>query len=220
MNKIEIGRGMHNSLRRGLFLLLFSICFSSHSQFHHGLDLGLNLTSPDLMVDESIESGSSIGFSIGYVAERDFSENLYFRFGVNYVQRAVDAEGLRGFVVSDEKWGIDGIEIPLNLGYYLNWNNRNYQFFLDAGLNLGYNTRAFIQNEDETIRLEIGSDGEISRTTIGANVGAGLLIKSKFKVRLNYYNSLTNIVNTDGNTWKNKTFSLSLNYFLKEKFDE
>jgi hypothetical protein len=211
---------MLNSLHGGLFLLFFSICFSSHSQFHHGLDLGLNLTSADLLVEESFESGSSVGFSIGYVAERDFSENLFLRFGVSYVQREFQSEGLRGFVETDEKWGVDGIEIPLNLGYYLNWNNRNYQFFLDAGLNLGYNTRAYVQNDEETIRLEIGSDGEISRTAIGANIGAGLLIKSKLKIRLNYYNSLTNIANADGNTWKNKTFSLSINYFLKEKFDE
>jgi len=215
-----MGTSAHNSPFRSIFLLFLLLSFSSHSQFHHGLDLGINLTSADLIFEESLESGSALGFSIGYVAERDFSENLYLRFGVNYVQRTFNAEGLRGFVEIDEKWGIDGIEIPINMGYYLNWNNRNYQFFLDAGLNLGYNTRTFIQSEEETIRLEMGSDGEISRTAIGANIGAGLLIKSKLKVRLNYYNSLTNLANAEENTWKNRTFSLSLNYFLKEKFDD
>lgn len=215
-----MGSSASNSPFTGVFLLFLLISISSHSQFHHGLDLGLNLTSADLMVEESIESGSALGFSIGYVAERDFSENLYLRFGVNYVQRTFNAEGLTGFVVTDEKWGVDGIEIPINMGYYLNWNNRNYQFFIDAGLNLGLNTRAYLQNDDETIRLEIGSDGEISRSSVGANIGAGLLIKSKLKVRLNYYNSLTNLALTDGETWKNKTFSLSINYFLKEKFDD
>jgi len=215
-----MGTSTHNSPFRSIFVLFLLLSFSSHSQFHHGLDLGINLTSSDLMFEESFESGSALAFSIGYVAERDFSENLYLRFGVNYVQRTFNAEGLRGFVEIDEKWGIDGIEIPINMGYYLNWNNRNYQFFLDAGLNLGYNTRAFIQSEEETIRLEMGSDGEISRTAIGANIGAGLLIKSKLKVRLNYYNGLTNLANAEENTWKNKTFTLSLNYFLKEKFDD
>ncbi len=215
-----MGTSAHNSPFRSIFLLFLLLSFSSHSQFHHGLDLGINLTSADLIFEESLESGSALGFSIGYVAERDFSENLYLRFGVNYVQRTFNAEGLRGFVEIDEKWGVDGIEIPINMGYYLNWNNRNYQFFLDAGLNLGYNTRAFIQSEEETIRLEMGSDGEISRTAIGANIGAGLLIKSKLKVRLNYYNGFTNLANAEENTWKNRTFSLSLNYFLKEKFDD
>jgi hypothetical protein len=215
-----MGTSTHNSPFRSIFLLFLLLSFSSHSQFHHGLDLGINLTSADLIFEESLESGSALGFSIGYVAERDFSENLYLRFGVNYVQRTFNAEGLRGFVEIDEKWGVDGIEIPINMGYYLNWNNRNYQFFLDAGLNLGYNTRAFIQSEEETIRLEMGSDGEISRTAIGANIGAGLLIKSKLKVRLNYYNGFTNLANAEENTWKNRTFSLSLNYFLKEKFDD
>ena len=186
-----MGTSAHNSPFRSIFLLFLLLSFSSHSQFHHGLDLGINLTSADLIFEESLESGNALGFSIGYVAERDFSENLYLRFGVNYVQRTFNAEGLRGFVEIDEKWGIDGIEIPINMGYYLNWNNRNYQFFLDAGLNLGYNTRTFIQSEEETIRLEMGSEGEISRTAIGANIGAGLLIKSKLKVRSVSYTHLT-----------------------------
>ena len=88
---------------------------------------------------------------------------------------------------------------------------------MDAGINFGYNNRATIKNNEETIRLDIGSDADINRMTIGANAGVGLLIKKRVKVRLNYYNSLSNIINTEGNVWKNKTFGLSLNYFLREK---
>ena len=86
-------------------------------------------------------------------------------------------------------------------------------------MNLGYNSRAFTKTEDETIRLDIGGDSDISRITIGANAGAGLLIKRRIKVRLNYYTSLTDIVTNEEDTWKNKTFGLSLNYFFKEKLD-
>ncbi len=215
-----MGAIIKNSLIKVLLLLFFFfVCHNSQSQFHHGLEFGVNLTNADFMIDESAEPSSSVGFLIGYVAERDFSDNLYIRFGANYNRREFNAINRRGINTSDETWGIDVIEVPINLGYYLNWNNRNYQFFVDAGMNLGYNSRAFTKNDEETIRLDIGGDSDINRITIGANVGAGLLIKRRFKIRLNYYNSLTNIVNTEENTWKNKTFGLSLNYFFKEKLD-
>ncbi len=214
-----MGATIQKSLLKALFLLLFIVSHNSQSQFHHGLELGLNMTNPDFRINDSAEPSSSLGFFVGYVAERDFSDNLYIRFGANYNSREFNAISRRGVNTSDEKWGIAVIEVPINLGYYLNYNNRNYQFFVDAGVNLGYNSRAFVKNEEETIRLDIGGDGDINRITIGANAGVGILIKRRIKVRLNYYTSLSDIVNTEENTWKNKTFGLSLNYFFKEKLD-
>lgn len=214
-----MGAIFQNSLFKVLFLLCFIVSYNSQSQFHHGLELGVNMTNADFMINDSAEPSSSFGYFIGYVAERDFSDNLYIRFGANYNRREFNAISRRGINTTDETWGVDVIEVPINLGYYLNWNNRNYQFFVDAGLNLGYNSRAFVKNEEETIRLDIGGDSDINRITIGANVGGGLLIKKRFKIRLNYYTSLTNIVSTEEDTWKNKTFGLSLNYFFKEKLD-
>ncbi len=214
-----MGTIIQNSLIKVLFFLCFFVCHNSQSQFHHGLELGLNMTNPDFRINDSAEPSSSLGFFVGYVAERDFSDNLYIRFGANYNRREFNAISRRGVNTSDEKWGITVIEVPVNLGYYLNYNNRNYQFFVDAGVNLGYNSRAFVKNEEETIRLDIGGDGDINRITIGGNAGVGLLIKRRIKVRLNYYTSLSDIVNTEENTWKNKTFGLSLNYFFKEKLD-
>lgn len=215
-----MGAANKNSLFKGLFFILFFVSHISQSQFHHGLELGVNVTNPNFMVNESAEPSSGFGFFIGYVGERDFSDNLYVRLGVNYNRREFNAISRRGINTSENKWGIDLIEVPINLGYYLNLNNRNFQFFVDAGINLEYNSRAFTKNDEETILLDIGGDGEIERITIGANASAGLLFKKRIKVRLNYYNSLSNIVNTEGNTWKNKTLGLSLNYFFKEKLDE
>ena len=159
MNAIEHGSN-HSKLTHltiGFFLLLIFVCAMIRmAQFHHGLELGMNMTNADFRIDESAEPSNSFGFLIGYVAERDFSDNLYIRFGANYNRREFNAISRRGINTSNEKWGIDVIEVPINLGYYLNWNNRNYQFFVDAGMNLGYNSRAFAKTEDETIRLDIG----------------------------------------------------------------
>ncbi len=212
-----MGSTTKNAFTKGIFFLLLFIPYISHSQFYHGLELGVNMTNADFVVNESAEPSSAVGFFLGYLAERDLSDNLYVRLGFNFNRRQFNAISRRGINTTDEKWGIDAIEIPVNLGYYVNWNRRNFQFFVDAGINLGYNSRVTIKNDEETIRLDIGGDADIKRITLGANAGVGLLIKKRVKVRLNYYNSLTNIMNTEGNIWKNKTLGISLNYFLREK---
>ncbi len=206
-----------NLLTKGIFFLLLFVSYSSYSQFYHGIEFGVNMNNADFTVNESVEPSSAFGFHLGYFAERDLSDNLYVRLGFNFNRREFNAIGRRGFNTTEEKWGIDAIEIPINLGYYVNWNNRNFQFFVDAGINLGYNNRATVKNDEETIRLDIGGEADVSRIAIGANASVGLLLKKRIKIRLNYYNSLTNIINTEGDTWKNKTFGLSLNYLLREK---
>ncbi len=207
--------------KKSLFILflpfLFFVHAVSHSQFYHGVEVGVNMTNADFKVNESAEPSNALGFYLGYMAERELTDNLYVRLGVNFNRREFKAISRRGINTSNEKWGIDNIEIPVNLGYYLNWNNRNFQFFVDAGVNLGFNNRAITKNDKETIRLDIGSDSDIKRMAFGANASFGLLIKKRMKVRLNYYNSLSNIMNSEGNTWKNKTLGISLSYFLREK---
>lgn len=215
-----MGATFKTSLHKGFFFLILFISLISQSQFHNGLELGVNMTNPNFSVNDSAEPSSGFGFSLGYVGERDFSENLFIRVGVNYVRREFNAISRLGINTSEETWGIDAVEVPINLGYYLNWNNRNFQFFVDAGINLEYNGRVFIKNDAETILLDIGNDAEINRLTFGANAGVGLLFKKRVKVRLNYYNSLSNIVNIEGGIWKNRSLGLSLNYFFKEKLEE
>ncbi len=215
-----MGASIKKSLQKILFFLIFIVSHISQSQFHNGLELGLNITNPNFMIAESVEPSSGFGFSLGYVGERDLSDNLYIRLGINYTRREFNTISRRGINTSEEEWGIDVFEVPINLGYYLNWNNRNFQFFLDAGINLEYNGRVFIKNDEETILLDIGSDAEIKRITFGANAGVGILFKKRIKVRLNYYNGLGDIANTEEGIWKNRTLGLSLNYFFKEKLEE
>jgi len=205
-------------IKKGIFFfLILFIAKSSYAQFYHGLEFGTNYNNADFIIGESVEPSGAVGFLFGYLAERDLSDNLFFRIGINYNKRQFEAINRRGINTTDEKWTVDVIEVPINLGYYLNRNQRNFQFFVDAGVNLGYNNRVAVKNDVETIRLDIGSDAEIKQIAIGANISTGLLIKKRVKIRLNYYHGLSNIVNNENDSWKNKTFSLSLNYFLKER---
>ncbi len=205
-------------LRNGI--IIFAFLFTSHfsfSQFYHGLELGVHSNNADFMVGESVDPSSKMGYFLGYIAERDLSDQFFVRLGINFNRREFDAIARRGINTSNEKWGVDVIEIPIGLGYYLNWNRRNFQFFVDAGVNIGFNTRAITENEQETIRLDIGSDADVKGLSFGGTVGAGVLLKKRVKLRLSYYNSLSSIVNTEGDTWKNKTIGFSINYFLKER---
>ncbi len=205
-------------LRKGIFFFsIFFITTSSYGQFYHGIELGSGITNADFMLDTSREPSSAFGFSLGYAAERDLSESVYMKVAVLVTKRSFNANNIRGINTTQEKWGVNVIEIPLNLGYYLNFNNRNFQFFVEGGLNIDYNMRAFVKNDNETITLDIGGEGSVNRISTGVNVGAGLLFSKRIKVRLQYYNGLTNILNTDDDQWKNKAFGISLNYFLKKR---
>ena len=208
-----MGSTTKNFLKKGVFFFLFLVSHLLYSQFYHGIEVGINMNNADFKVGESAEPSNALGFYFGYIAERELSDNLYVRLGINFNRRELKVINRRGINTSKEKWGIDAIEIPINLGYYVNWNNRNLQFFVDGGFTIGYNNRAINKNKEETIRLDIGGDTEIKRMAIGANAGIGVLIKKRIKARLNYYRSLSNIINTKENTWKNKTFGLSIYYF-------
>ena len=203
--------------KSALFLFILFITKSSFAQFYHGLEIGGNLNNANFILGESSATGTGFGFNLGYMAERDLSENLYMRFAFLVNTRSIETINRRGINTSSEKWGLNVIEIPLNLGYYLNLNHRNFQFFVDAGLNIDYHIRAYTKNDTETITHDLGAENDIKRSAIGANLGVGLLLKKRFKVRLNYYNTLTNITSAEGSEWKNKTIGISINYFLKKR---
>ena len=206
------------AIKKGIyFLLILFISNSSYGQFYQGLEAGAYPTNASFMSGESSEPSSTFGFSVGYIAERDLSENLYVKVAILANKRGFNAVNKRGINTTDEKWRLNVIEIQINLGYYLNWNNRNRQIFLEGGLTFDYNGRAFIKNDTETITLDIGSEASVKRISTGVNIGAGLLFSKRIKVRLNYYHGLSNVLITEGDEWKNRGFGISCNYFLKKR---
>lgn len=212
-----MGEQSTNALFKTFFLFLFFISAGVYGQFYHGLDVGINSTQTEFMVGESVEPSRGTGFHVGYMFERELSDRVFLRLGLNFNRRAFKAIKRSGINTSNEKWAIDVIEVPVNLGYYINFNRRNFQFFVDAGFNAGFNNRAIFKNDTETVFLDIGGDADVKRLSFGANASVGLLIKKRVKFRVNYYHGLTNIVNTDNDTWKNRTIGVSVNYFLREK---
>ncbi len=205
-------------IKKGIFFFsILLVTESSYGQFYHGIEIGSSVTNADFMFDTSREPSSDFGYSLGYAAERNLSESVYIKVAVLASKRSFNASNIRGINTTEEKWGLNVIEIPINLGYYLNFNNRNFQVFIEGGLNIDYNMRASIENDNETITLDIGSEASVNRISTGVNIGAGLLFSKRIKVRLLYYKGLTNVFNTESDEWKNKAFGISLNYFLKKR---
>ena len=64
-------------LFKGILLLGFLfISHTTYGQFYHGIEIGLHRNNADFMVGETAEPSALTGFFIGYVAERDLSDNL------------------------------------------------------------------------------------------------------------------------------------------------
>ncbi|MCK0131680.1 PorT family protein [Flavobacteriaceae bacterium F08102] len=212
-----MGVSFKNSIRNGGFLLVFAFTQPLYSQFYHGIEFGINHTNPEFILNDSATPTAGTGYFFGYLAERELNDNLYFRLAANYNRRQFDAIAHRGAYTNREKWNLDVIEIPINFGYYLNWNQRKLQFFVDAGVNMAYNNKVSVTNNKETIRMDIGSDAEIKRLGMGANMGLGVLIKKRLKLRFHYYLGLSNLTSSEGNTWKNTILGFSMSYFVKDK---
>ena len=61
-----MGEKIKNLLKIQLFTLLLCSGLAAHGQFHHGLELGANMTQADFSIGESTEDGPSFGYLIGY----------------------------------------------------------------------------------------------------------------------------------------------------------
>jgi len=200
-----------------VLLFVLFITTTTFGQFYHGVEGGANWNSGTFMIDTSEDRASDFGFSLGYVAERDLSEKVYMKVAVLVTKRGLKAVNNRGFNTTDESWGLNVIEVPLNFGYYINYNNRNRQIFVDAGLSIDYVMRAFVENPDEKITLDIGGEGSVKRLGAGVNVGTGLLLNKRLKFRVYYYYGLTSVAANENDQWKNSAFGVSFNYFLKKR---
>lgn len=188
-------------------ILCFSLANVLYGQLRNGMELGGNIMNADFVLFDPIDTNSSWGIRLGYVGEIPLSKKFYVR-GAALINQ-------RGFEFLDERWALNVVDLPLNLGYAIPLNSTSVEVFLDAGLNLEYNMDAFTKIDGEMVRLEIGgSEDDIKRFSQGLNVGAGMRFSNALKLRLSYYQGLTNIVRSADDSWKNTVIGVSLNFFF------
>ena len=190
-----------------MIVLCLSIGSTTYGQMRNGMELGGNIMNADFVLFDAFDTNASWGIRLGYVGEFPLSQDLYFR-GAALINQ-------RGFEFLDERWALNTIDPPLNLGYAIPISNNSVEFFLDAGLNLEYNMDAFTKIDGETVRLNIGvSEDDIKRFSQGFNLGTGLRFSRALKLRVSYYQGLTNLVRSNDDSWKNRVIGVSLNYFF------
>ncbi|MEH0156381.1 porin family protein [Limibacter armeniacum] len=190
-------------------LLLLGLTSYSQSLYKGGLEVGANMMGGNLMISNvEADTEYSWGIRLGYVGEYKLSDGAFLRGAVLLNQR--------GFQFADERWGLNAIDVPVNLGYNFNLNDDGLKLFLDAGVNLEYNFRAFTKINDELVTLTIGSEeGDIKRFSTGVNFGTGLQFSEKVKLRVNYYKGMTNLLQSNNDEWNNHVVGVSLDYFFK-----
>lgn len=198
-----------NKLRHPFCALLLLLCCAQPivGQIRSGMELGGNIMNADFVLFNPIDTNGSWGIRLGFVSEVPLSNKTYFR-GAALINQ-------RGFEFLDERWALNVIDVPLNLGYAIPLANSRIALFLDAGLNVEYNMDAFTKIDGETVRLDIGSsEDDIKRFSQGFNLGTGVRFSRALKLRLNYYQGLTNLVRSADDSWKNRVIGISLNYFF------
>ncbi len=195
-------------MKRTIFLGLFFVCsLSSFAQYRGAVEVGANIMSANFVLDGPVDTKSTWGIRLGYVGEYSLSKSLYFRFGLLINQR--------GFKLADERWGLNALDVPLNIGYSVPLNDNGFEFFIDGGLNLEYNFHAFTKINDELVALSIGSEQQDIKTFgTGFNFGTGFQVSKRVKTRVSYYKGLTNLVRTTNDEWKNNVLGFAVIYFL------
>lgn len=190
-------------------LLLLCCTQSIFGQIRNGMELGGNIMNADFVLFDPIETNGSWGIRLGFVSEVPLSIKTYFR-GAALINQ-------RGFEFLDERWALNVVDVPLNLGYAIPIANSRVAFFVDGGLNLEYNMDAFTKIDGETVRLDIGgAEDDIKRFSQGFNLGTGVRFSRALKLRVNYYQGLTNLVRSADDSWKNRVIGISLNYFFNK----
>jgi len=71
----------------------------------------------DFVLFDAIDTNASWGIRLGYVGEFPLSQDLYFR-GAALINQ-------RGFEFLDERWALNTVDLPLNLGYTIPLNSNS-----------------------------------------------------------------------------------------------
>ncbi len=180
------------------------------SQYKGGMEFGGNIMAADLNLMGPVDTSNSWGIRFGYVGEYNFSDQVYFR-GAFLINQ-------RGFQFADERWGLNVIDIPLNIGFSPGIGTGKLQWFLDGGFNVDFSIRAFTKIDGELTTLTIGNGPEdIKVISTGFNIGTGLQFSKKIKLRINYYSSFTNILQTSNEEWKNQVIGIAFNWFFASR---
>lgn len=211
-------------LAQGIFILSFA-------QVDYGFKVGATHATTNNM--STADSRYINGYQFGGFADVKLSKNLSVRPGLQFTQKGHNIEsniqGGPSFVFYfQNRLALSYLEIPVDIMYSLPLS-KAVKLYLGAGPTIGYGIAG--KNRVISIRGEAANNYEAlveknnvfdnpntRRMDIGANLTAGVEFKNIF-IGTSYNHGFINTFKSDpaNNIDKNRTFALSVSYFLKRK---
>jgi opacity protein-like surface antigen len=158
------------------------------------------------------------GFQIGVDYEIGIAPDFYFAPGLVFATKGAKIQ--EDFLGEEytSKWGLNYLEVPLNLVYkpVLGTGNLIVNFGPYLGYGIGGKVKAEFGDEDfeEDINFGSGEDDDFKPFDMGANIGFGYQLGMGLSFKLNAQLGLINIL-PDGdsdNLVKNNGFAFSVGY--------
>ena len=158
------------------------------------------------------------GFHIGVDYEIGVAPDFYFAPGLVFATKGAKIQ--EDFLGEEytSKWGLNYLEVPLNLVYkpVLGTGNLIVNFGPYLGYGIGGKVKAEFGDEDfeEDINFGSGEDDDLKPFDMGANIGFGYQLGMGLSFKLNAQLGLINIL-PDGdsdNLVKNNGFAFSVGY--------
>lgn len=204
-----------------LLLLTPFFSYAQESESNNDFQLGFTL-SPNVgwLHNTSASSGFdadgiSPGFAYGVLADFGFARNYYFSTALTVSTINGDVKVGTGTGISQQKYKLQYLEIPLTLKLKSNINEmgRFYgQFGLGTGINIG--AKKDIKGGEENI--SIGSEINTFRLGLIAGGGAEWTVGKNVQVLtgLTWNNGFTKLIDDKSNSARNSYVALNLGVFF------
>lgn len=181
-----------------------------------GVNAGVNFFNQTIKADGEKNDDVKIktGFQIGVDYEIGIAPDFYFAPGLMFATKG-------GKIQEGEitlKWGLNYLEVPLNLVYkpVLGTGNLIVNFGPYLGYGIGGKAKLEFGDEDleEDINFGSGEDDDLKPFDMGANIGFGYQLGMGLSFKLNAQLGLINILpeGDSDNLIKNNGFAFSVGY--------
>lgn len=197
----------------------------AQSNWSLGGKIGINISSAGID-DNEADVRSKVGYNIGFVADYNFSPQIFLRTGLEFTTKGAtlksnssywqfcDTPG--GHLYTKSKYMLNYLQLPVMLGYRLPINQQ-INLTANAGMYVGYR----IYGSQKRTSYITTSGSEIDRDLVMDKFDCGFIAGigseyGKYSLAINYEGGLSNTMagKLDGGdaSWKNRNWSISLGY--------
>jgi len=204
-----------------MFVCTMLIPFAHAQSPRFGFTVGGTLASYRTNVDDmSATSSSTLGFSVGAIADIPVGETFTFQPSLQFLQKGGEESHDIGGTTYKSTLHINYLELPLNFLYKTPGKEGNFVFGLGPCLayGLGGTEKASGGGMDESTSIKFGTNEAFQNAfEFSGNIVAGYHWASGFLLQANYNIGFTNLWSSDNGSYKNNYFGLRVGYLFGGK---